>query len=90
MISPLIERGKTFADARAFLKKAKRVFVAVPHNGPDSRSDYAQLSRKSARDFLAVHEPDAPLYCSFHHNNDVSHGATLFIGSPDLTTEGAS
>jgi len=86
---PQIEQGRTFADALAFLKKARHIAVAVPHNGPHSRWDYMHVSRKQAQQFLSGRKPDDALYSSFHHNNDFSpgFGASLFIGNPDLRAE---
>jgi hypothetical protein len=88
-LKPQVDNGKTFADALAFLKKAKHIAMVVPHNGPFSRWDYVHVSRQRAKEFLGRRKPEDPLYSSFHHNNDMSpgFGASLFIGSADLTIE---
>ena len=74
------KHGRTVAEAIAFAKGSKRLYVAVPYNGPDGDWNYFNVSKREALSVLARVKPDEPFTSLFKDYNNGRWG-TVWLGS---------
>jgi hypothetical protein len=77
------KHGTTAADALAFVKLAKRIYVAVPFAGPNHDWDYFAVSKKETLSKLSELKPDERFtsLCKEYSHRGNARWVTVWLGS---------
>jgi hypothetical protein len=77
------KHGTTAAEALAFVKAAKRVYVAVPFAGPNHDWDYFSATKREALSKLSALKPDEPFtsLCKDYSHHGNARWVTVWLGS---------
>jgi hypothetical protein len=77
------KHGTTAADALAFVKLARRIYVAVPFAGPSHDWDYFAVSKKETLSKLSALKPDQRFtsLCKDYSHRGNARWVTVWLGS---------